>query len=77
MSGPAGAGKVVGPSFASDEVPEVLEAILNTYRDQRLSGENFITTLRRVGHEPFKTAANGARHSTARSTSAEASATTA
>jgi sulfite reductase (NADPH) hemoprotein beta-component len=74
LSGAAVPGKVVGPSFASDEVPEVLEAILNTYRDQRALGENFISTLRRVGHEPFKSAANGARHSTGRSTTHSASA---
>jgi sulfite reductase (NADPH) hemoprotein beta-component len=66
LSGDALPGKVVGPSFASDEVPEVLEAILTTYRDLRLSGENFISSLRRLGHEPFKIAANAVRHTTAR-----------
>jgi len=47
-------------------VPDVIEAILNTYRNlrQNMDGrhETFITTLRRVGHEAFKAAANGARH---------------
>ncbi|HYP86112.1 nitrite/sulfite reductase [Variovorax sp.] len=65
LSGPAGAGKVVGPSFSAVEVPGVIEALLATYRDTRTSAEgrreNFIDTLRRVGHEPFKTAANAAR----------------
>ena len=37
---------------------------MNTYRDVRQSGEPFIATLRRVGIEPFKAAANGARIST-------------
>ncbi|MDR3454709.1 MAG: nitrite/sulfite reductase [Rhodoferax sp.] len=64
LSGPATPGKIVGPSFTADEVPEVIEAILNTYRDVRQSGEPFIATLRRVGIEPFKAAANGARIST-------------
>ncbi|MBB3176514.1 nitrite/sulfite reductase [Variovorax sp. Sphag1AA] len=61
LSGPAQAGKVVGPSFSAAEVPGVIEAVLNTYRDTRESGETFIDALRRIGIEPFKTAANGAR----------------
>ncbi|MFZ3140763.1 nitrite/sulfite reductase [Polaromonas sp.] len=74
LSGPALAGKAVGPSFSAAEVPEVIEAVLNTYRQQREGRETFIATLRRVGAEPFKAAANGARFSATRSESAEASA---
>jgi sulfite reductase (NADPH) hemoprotein beta-component len=63
LSGPAIPGKVVGPSFSAAEVPDVIEAILTTYRELRTSAqEHFIDTLRRVGHDPFKAAANGARH---------------
>ncbi|WP_038216234.1 nitrite/sulfite reductase [Xenophilus azovorans] len=61
LSGPALGGKVVGPSFSAAEVPEVIEALLGTYRALRKPGEFFIDTLRRVGHDPFKAAANGAR----------------
>jgi len=61
LSGTPQAGKAVGPSFSAAEVPGVIEAVLTTYRDTRESGENFIDTLRRVGHDPFKAAANGAR----------------
>ncbi|HXD42652.1 MAG TPA: nitrite/sulfite reductase, partial [Ramlibacter sp.] len=65
LSGPATPGKVVGPSFSAAEVPEVIEAVLDTYRQQRQSvggkAETFIATLRRVGIEPFKAAANAAR----------------
>ena len=62
LSGPATPGKVVGPSFSAAEVPGVVEAILDTYRELRTSAaERFIDTLRRVGHDPFKQAANGAR----------------
>ncbi|MES2938131.1 MAG: nitrite/sulfite reductase [Pseudomonadota bacterium] len=66
LSGPATPGKVVGPSFSAAEVPEVIEAVLDTYRRERRSEANgkaeaFIATLRRVGIEPFKAAANGAR----------------
>ncbi len=67
LSGAATPGKVVGPSFSSVEVPDVIEAILDTYKQLRVSTGNgqqeaFIETLRRVGHEPFKAAANAARH---------------
>jgi len=70
LSGAATPGKVVGPSFSSAEVPDVIEAILDTYKQLRVSTGNghqeaFIETLRRVGHEPFKAAANAARHPTA------------
>ncbi|HAL38073.1 MAG TPA: nitrite reductase [Polaromonas sp.] len=67
LSGAPATGKVVGPSFSAAEVPEVIEAVLNTYRDQRVmvndKQETFIATLRRVGAEPFKAAANAARFS--------------
>ncbi len=71
LSGPALAGKVVGPSFAAAEVPDVIEALLDTYRVYRNSlpgnqAETFIDTLRRVGLDPFRSAANGARVSTLR-----------
>jgi len=74
LSGPAMPGKAVGPSFSAAEVPEVIEAVLNTYRLQREGRETFIATLRRVGAEPFKLAANGARFSASRAESAEQSA---
>ncbi len=65
LSGAATPGKVVGPSFSAAEVPEVIEAVLDTYRRERVATggrhETFIDTLRRVGHEPFKAAANGVR----------------
>jgi sulfite reductase (NADPH) hemoprotein beta-component len=64
ISGPSVPGKVVGPSFAADEVPDVIEALLDTYRGQRSPAERFIDTLRRVGFDTFKAAANGARSST-------------
>jgi sulfite reductase (NADPH) hemoprotein beta-component len=63
LSGAAGAGKIVGPSFGAAEVPDVIEALLDTYRRERQSAETFIATLRRVGLEPFKNAAQSARHS--------------
>jgi sulfite reductase (NADPH) hemoprotein beta-component len=62
LSGVATPGKVVGPSFTGAEVPDVIEAILETYKNERETGERFIQTLRRVGIDSFKAAANAARH---------------
>ena len=61
LSGPAVAGKAIGPSFSAAEVPDVIEAVLTTYRDIRENGETFINTVRRVGLDPFKAAGNSAR----------------
>jgi sulfite reductase (NADPH) hemoprotein beta-component len=68
LSGESTPGKVIGPSFAASEVPDVIEALLDTYRAQRTSAETFVATLRRTGADPFKTAANAVRTSTARTT---------
>ena len=50
----ASIGDILGPSFAADVVPDVIEEILNTYLDLRNEGERFIDTYRRVGIQPFK-----------------------
>lgn len=50
----AALGAVLGPSFGRDEVTNVIDTILNTYLDNRIDGENFIDTYRRVGLETFK-----------------------
>ncbi len=65
LSGTAVPGKVIGPSFAADEVADALEAVIETYKAQRTSGERFIDTVRRIGIEPFKAPANAVRRSTA------------
>ncbi|MEY4676155.1 MAG: hypothetical protein RLZZ470_662 [Pseudomonadota bacterium] len=62
LSGTPQPGKVVGPSFSSAEVVDVIDAVLQVYTEQRQQGETFIDALQRVGFEPFKTAANAARH---------------
>ncbi|UUX97483.1 nitrite/sulfite reductase [Aquabacterium sp. J223] len=65
LSGKAVAGKVIGPSFAAEEVPDVIEALIDTYRHERHHGERFIDTVRRAGIAPFKQAADAQRHATA------------
>ncbi|MBV8249820.1 MAG: nitrite reductase, partial [Comamonas sp.] len=62
LSGDAVAGKVIGPSFSAAEVPDVIEAVLATYRDLRQPGEAFIDAVRRIGLDPFKEAGKSARH---------------
>ncbi len=62
LSGAPKAGKVVGPSFSSAEVVDVIEAVLQVYTEQRHHGESFIDAVNRLGIEAFKLAANAARH---------------
>ncbi|MEB3852467.1 nitrite/sulfite reductase [Acinetobacter nosocomialis] len=50
----ASIGDILGPSFAADAVPDVIEEVLNTYLDLRTEGERFVDTYRRVGIQPFK-----------------------
>lgn len=50
----ASIGDILGPSFAADAVPDVIEEILNTYLDLREQDEQFLQTYRRVGIKPFK-----------------------
>jgi len=64
LSGEPKPGKVIGPSFAASEVTDVVEALLDTYRSQRSADETFIATVRRIGLEAFKQAANAVRHET-------------
>ncbi len=52
--GNAALGNVLGPSFFANEVPGVIEKILQTYVDHRIDGEQFIDTQKRIGIAPFK-----------------------
>lgn len=50
----ASLGDILGPSFAAEVVPDIVEEILNTYLDLRTADERFIDTYRRVGIQTFK-----------------------
>ncbi len=50
----ASIGKILGPSFRQDDMPEVIDKLLSTYVDLREEDEIFLETYRRVGIEPFK-----------------------
>ena len=53
----ASIGKVIGPSFYADEIPDVITNVINTYVAQRNEDESFIDAYRRIGVTPFKEAA--------------------
>jgi sulfite reductase (NADPH) hemoprotein beta-component len=50
----ASLGKVIGPSFAAAEMPDVVARLIETYIERRHPDERFIDTVRRLGVEPFK-----------------------
>ena len=50
----AAIGKVIGPSFYADEIPDVITNVINTYVEHRSEDESFIQTYRRLGVAPFK-----------------------
>ncbi|MBV8037034.1 nitrite/sulfite reductase [Roseateles sp.] len=66
LSGTTTPGKVIGPSFAADEIADAIDAVIETFKRERQAGEHFIATVRRLGLDPFKTAANAVRVSTAK-----------
>ena len=47
-------GKVIGPSFAANEMPDVVEKIISVYLEQRSDEERFLDTFDRIGIDPFK-----------------------
>jgi len=47
-------GKIIGPSFAADQMPEVIARLLDVYVSERHEDERFIDTVDRLGIEPFK-----------------------
>ena len=46
--------KILGPSFAQDQMPEVIGKLINVYVERRTEDERFIDTYRRIGIDPFK-----------------------
>ncbi|HEX4509664.1 MAG TPA: nitrite/sulfite reductase, partial [Burkholderiaceae bacterium] len=65
LSGASVPGNVIGPSFAADEVPDVVQALIDTYRLHRHPAERFVDTSRRIGIAPFRSAADQVRRETA------------
>lgn len=62
----ASVGKILGPSFARERMAEIVRTILDVYVSQRVDGEAFIETFRRIGMDPFKAAVYPAKDSAAK-----------
>ena len=50
----ASIGSVIGPSFSADEMPLVVQKLIDVYIQERNTEERFIDTVRRLGVAPFK-----------------------
>jgi len=50
----ASLGKVIGPSFAAVDMPDVIERLVDVYVERRHEDERFIDAVRRLGVEPFR-----------------------
>ncbi len=50
----ASIGSVIGPSFSAEEMPSVVQKLIDVYIKERTPEELFIDTVRRLGVAPFK-----------------------
>ncbi|MES2298771.1 MAG: nitrite/sulfite reductase [Pseudomonadota bacterium] len=50
----AAIGKIIGPSFSSLQMPEVITRLLHVYVRERTQDERFVDTAQRLGVAPFK-----------------------
>jgi len=50
----ASLGTVIGRAFAAEEMPDVIQKIIEVYIEERTPEERFIDTARRLGLAPFK-----------------------
>ena len=50
----ASLGTVIGPSFSAEEMPGVVQKLIEVYIKERTPEERFIDTVRRLGVAPFK-----------------------
>ncbi len=58
----AAIGRIVGPGFAFEQVPDAVETVVNTYLSLREDeDESFVDAYARLGEEPFKEALYAAR----------------
>ena len=58
----ASLGDILGPSFAQEDMPDVISKIIQVYLDNRTEEERFIDTYRRIGIDPFKERVYAADH---------------
>lgn len=48
--------KILGPSFAQEEIPRIIRKLVETHKQHRQDDEQFIDTYRRIGIQPYKEA---------------------
>ncbi len=58
----ASLGKILGPSFAQEAMPEVIGKLIDVYIEQRTEDERFIDTYQRIGIDLFKERVYAANH---------------
>ncbi|AVD82801.1 sulfite reductase [Pseudomonas sp. SWI6] len=58
----ASLGKILGPSFAQEDMADVIEKLIAVYVEQRTEEERFIDTYQRIGIDPFKERVYAANH---------------
>ena len=54
--------QILGPSFAQDDMPDVISKLIDVYVEQRTEDERFIDTYQRIGIDPFKERVYAANH---------------
>ena len=50
----AAIGKVIGPSFGADDMPDVISHVIDVFVEHRQDQESFSATYQRIGMTPFK-----------------------
>ncbi len=58
----ASIGKILGPGMNAEQVPDAIDALVDTYLAIRQGDERFLDTVRRVGFAPFKEAVYADAH---------------
>lgn len=58
---PAGVGKVLGPAFSAQQIPEAVATIMRLYIHWRMEGEDFSALVQRLGVAAFKAEVYGAK----------------
>ncbi len=54
--------QILGPAMGAGQVPDAIEAMVETYLSIRQDGERFLDTVRRAGLQPFKEAVYAEAH---------------
>ena len=60
--GDASIAQILGPAVPAGRVAPAIDDLVGVYLAERLEGERFLDTVRRIGHAPFKAAAYADAH---------------